>query len=105
AIYAMAEVLRLLRDEVSPAVRGLSLPPDLAGLEGLGPAAINVGEIAGGSGVNVVPDRCAVHLERRVLPGEDPLRTMEAINNLLTERLAHVRLEFEPPGAINYPMA
>jgi acetylornithine deacetylase len=101
----MAEVLRVLRDEAAPDVRALPLPPDLAGLEGLGPAAMNVGEIAGGSGVNVVPDRCAVHLERRVLPGEDPRRTMEAINALLKERLPHVRLEFDPPGAINYPMA
>ena len=34
-------------------------------------AALNVGTIAGGSAINVVPDRCAVEAGVRVLPGMD----------------------------------
>lgn len=36
----------------------------------LGPPTLNVGRISGGSQVNIVPDRCSVQLDRRLLPGE-----------------------------------
>jgi acetylornithine deacetylase len=39
----------------------------------LGPATLSVGMIEGGSSVNTVPDRCRIEVDRRVLPGEDPL--------------------------------
>ena len=36
----------------------------------LGPATCNVGIISGGVQVNFVPDRCAIEIDRRLLPGE-----------------------------------
>lgn len=36
----------------------------------LGPATVNVGVIHGGVQVNVVPDQCAIEIDRRLLPGE-----------------------------------
>jgi acetylornithine deacetylase len=39
----------------------------------LGPATLSVGRIDGGTSVNTVPDRCRIEVDRRVLPGEDPL--------------------------------
>ncbi len=36
----------------------------------LGPATVNVGTIQGGSQPNIVPDRCAITIDRRTLPGE-----------------------------------
>lgn len=105
AIYRMGDVLRLLRDEVAPAVRAIPLPPDVAELGGIGAAAMNAGVIRGGSGVNIVPDRCTLDLERRVLPGEDPVASMEAINAHLRDRLGSEHLEFEPPIAVNHPLA
>lgn len=36
----------------------------------LGPPTLNIGVIAGGSKVNVVPDRCTLQVDRRTLPGE-----------------------------------
>ncbi len=36
-----------------------------------GPNALNVGTIAGGTCVNMVPDRCGIEIEIRVPPGED----------------------------------
>ena len=42
----------------------------------LGPATLSVGAIAGGSAVNVVPDRCRLEIDRRLIPGEgDALAT------------------------------
>lgn len=37
----------------------------------LGRPTLNVGRIAGGNAVNVVPDSCEFEVERRLLPGED----------------------------------
>jgi len=41
----------------------------------LGPATLSAGRIEGGTSVNTVPDRCWVEIDRRVIPGEDPLAT------------------------------
>ncbi len=38
----------------------------------LGPPTINLGTISGGSKINVVPDRCAIEIDQRVLPGTSP---------------------------------
>jgi acetylornithine deacetylase len=38
----------------------------------LGPATLSVGVIAGGVGVNTVPDRCRIEIDRRVVTGEKP---------------------------------
>ena len=38
----------------------------------VGSPTCNVGVIHGGSTANAVPDRCEVHLDRRMVPGEDP---------------------------------
>ena len=37
----------------------------------LGAPSLNVGRVAGGQSVNVVPDLCELEMERRLLPGED----------------------------------
>lgn len=62
AIDAMADVLVALR----------ALPADLGRRAHplLGTPTFSVGLIAGGTGVNVVPDRCAITYDRRTLPGE-----------------------------------
>ncbi|MCI0461622.1 MAG: M20 family metallopeptidase [Gemmataceae bacterium] len=39
----------------------------------LGPPTLSVGRIEGGTSVNTVPDRCQVEVDRRVIPGEDPM--------------------------------
>jgi acetylornithine deacetylase/succinyl-diaminopimelate desuccinylase-like protein len=97
AVYRMADVLRVLRDDVAPACHALTHPLT-------GSAAFNAGLIEGGSGINIVPDRCTLAVERRVLPGEDPLATMEIINALLRDRIGSDCLEFDSPIAVNYPL-
>src|SRR5690606_13896029 len=39
----------------------------------VGVPTCNVGVIQGGSTANAVPDFCAAYLDRRMIPGEDPL--------------------------------
>jgi acetylornithine deacetylase len=39
----------------------------------LGPPTLSVGRIEGGTSANTVPDRCRIEIDRRLIPGEDPV--------------------------------
>jgi acetylornithine deacetylase len=76
AIEAAAEVVGAARE----LAKDLGLRP----AEGLPEmerpwVALNVGEIAGGSAVNIVPDRCVVRIGYRPLPGEPELGVWEEL--------------------------
>lgn len=49
----------------------------------LGSGTINVGKIAGGIKVNVVPDYCDVDIDRRIIPGETPELARRQIEGIL----------------------
>jgi acetylornithine deacetylase/succinyl-diaminopimelate desuccinylase-like protein len=51
----------------------------------LGPATANVGVIRGGVQVNFVPDRCAIEIDRRLLPGETVQAVLSHYQALLDE--------------------
>jgi acetylornithine deacetylase/succinyl-diaminopimelate desuccinylase family protein len=53
----------------------------------VGRATVNAALIAGGSGPNVVPDRCEVDIDRRILPGESDPQTVRAPFLELVDRL------------------
>jgi len=63
AIYQMAELIHRLRP-----VMDQQLAPKEHPL--VGPATWSIGKISGGASVNIVPDRCTVEIDRRLLPGE-----------------------------------
>jgi acetylornithine deacetylase/succinyl-diaminopimelate desuccinylase-like protein len=65
AIVAGAEIVRLVTDE-HRAWWSAPAPTDV------GRASWNVGLINGGSGTSIVAESCTLHIDRRVLPGEDP---------------------------------
>ena len=70
----------------------------------LGPATGNVGVIGGGVQVNFVPDRCALQIDRRLLPGEradEVLATYGAILGRMTAADASVRGELLPPFLVD----
>ena len=49
-----------------------------------GPPTVNVALVAGGSAPNVVPDRCEVEIDRRIVPGEDdPDEVVEPFRRLV----------------------
>ena len=77
AIYAMLDaiaILRALPRQVMPAA-----PHPLCG-EG----KLTVSTISGGVQVNVVPASCRAMVDRRVLPGEDPMAVWSAFVDLLS---------------------
>ncbi|KIL40360.1 hypothetical protein SD70_14055 [Gordoniibacillus kamchatkensis] len=53
-----------------------------------GSPTISVGIIQGGSQINIVPERCRIEVDRRIIPGEDPERVMEEIGNELQTNLS-----------------
>lgn len=91
AIEGMARVLPLLSEVPHP-------PPQHPVL---GPATACVTEIHGGLGRNTVPDRCWVHVDRRLLPGEDGQVVWEAWREAVLRseaaRSFPGRVEFDPP--------
>lgn len=85
AIHEMAKVLLAL--EAFESSRSVEPHPLL------GPPTLSVGTIEGGSQVNIVPDRCSINLDRRLLPGE---RVEEVIGAY--EKVCHpYDCEFETP--------
>jgi acetylornithine deacetylase/succinyl-diaminopimelate desuccinylase-like protein len=76
AIHAMARVVEVLETEYAAELRQRK-----HGL--LGAGTVNVGTIAGGRQPNIVPDRCQISIDRRLLPGE----TEAAVRREITARL------------------
>jgi acetylornithine deacetylase len=87
AIYRMAHLLPFV-EEYAAQLRASRSDPQL------GPATLSVGRIEGGVSVNTVPDRCAVEIDRRLLPGEDPRAAPGQLAAYLRER-APADLPFE----------
>jgi acetylornithine deacetylase/succinyl-diaminopimelate desuccinylase-like protein len=82
AVHAMARILDLI--ETGYAARLRKRKHRL-----LGAATVNVGTIQGGTQPNIVPDRCAITIDRRTLPGETEAGVRREIAALLrAEKLA-----------------
>jgi acetylornithine deacetylase len=95
AIYRMARVVELLERyarEVLPRQGEHPL---------CGRPTLSVGTIAGGSGVNTVPDGCTIEIDHRLLPGDDPQtawrRTIDYVSAQLGDAAAVQHIEHEPP--------
>ncbi len=55
----------------------------------VGPPTVNVALVSGGSAPNVVPDRCEVEIDRRIVPGEDdPEEVLAPFRALVAELVA-----------------
>jgi succinyl-diaminopimelate desuccinylase len=79
----------------------LRLPEVLSGIEHplVGGPTVNAALISGGSAPNVVPDRCVVDVDRRIVPGETDPELVLAPFRALAERIAQeypdIRIEAE----------
>lgn len=80
AVYHMAHVLRAV-EQFAERLRTSGADPLL------GPPTLSVGRVEGGSSVNTVPDRCRIEIDRRVIPGEDPLEAPGQLAVYLQEAL------------------
>jgi len=86
AIYKMARVVEALEAYAKGGV-GTEVHPIL------GRGTLSVGVIRGGEYVNVVPDRCVIDIDRRILPGEEGRRAVPELRSYLTNALEDVELE------------
>jgi succinyl-diaminopimelate desuccinylase len=93
AVYQMVEVIEELRERLEPAL-GQGRHPLLT------PPTLTVGRIEGGVGVNIVPERCVIEIDRRTLPQEDPAAILAEIDAMMADlmrRREGLRVEREAP--------
>ena len=94
AIYRMAKVVEALAEHATALAKS---PPDPV----LGPPSLSVGRIEGGVSVNVVPDRCEVEIDRRMIPGETSEGCRELVRRSIFDQLGNLDgVEFLPPWVI-----
>ena len=75
AISAMTKVVAALEKQYIPGL--VAVHP----LTGKAQCSINM--IQGGVQINIVPEHCEIHLDRRVVPGEDPEDVLPAVESVL----------------------
>jgi len=98
AVYDAARVALALEDYAREMAKQEAHPL-------LGHSTLNVGRVAGGHAVNIVPDKCVLEVECRLLPGEDGQQTLKDCEQFLRERLAgSVQLDFEDPYLTDPPL-
>jgi succinyl-diaminopimelate desuccinylase len=76
AVHEMARIVDMLETDYAARLRRRRHPR-------LGTATVNVGMISGGAQPNIVPDRCAITIDRRTLPGETETSVRREIAGLL----------------------
>jgi acetylornithine deacetylase len=96
AIYDGARVALALEEYAQQLAQKQSHPR-------LGHSTLNVGRVAGGHAVNIVPDKCVFELECRLLPGEDGQQAVKKCEQFLRDRL-QAQFTFEAPYLIDPAM-
>jgi acetylornithine deacetylase/succinyl-diaminopimelate desuccinylase-like protein len=85
AVHEMARIVDLLETDYAARLRKYRHPL-------LGTATVNVGTISGGAQPNIVPDGCAITIDRRTLPGETDAGVRREIAALLRARKLSARI-------------
>ena len=80
AILRMARVLDFIRNQYQPELDAKSHPL-------CGSPTLAIGTIHGGTAINIVPDRCEIQLDRRLIPGEEAAAVMHDFARSLTHYL------------------
>jgi acetylornithine deacetylase/succinyl-diaminopimelate desuccinylase-like protein len=93
---AMADLLDFIRRDVEPEATARAHPL-------VGPATACVSLIHGGSAVNAVPAACTIHLDRRTLPGEEPLAVWADYRDRL-QAFAPGKITVNEPYVLDYAM-
>jgi len=96
AIMGMADLLAFIRRAIEPEALATSHPR-------VGPATVCVSLIQGGSAVNSVPATCTIYLDRRTLPGEEPLAVWAGYRDRL-QAIAPGKITVCEPYLVDYAM-
>ncbi|MCS7015008.1 MAG: M20 family metallopeptidase [Gemmatales bacterium] len=70
----------------------------------LGPATLSVGRIEGGISANIVPERCTIELDRRILPDEDVESVPDELAGYLLQHLGPESWDQEKPWMVLPPL-
>ena len=100
AIYRMSRVIQSIERWANDVAPTLGKDPLC------GQTTLSVGTVAGGIGVNVVPDQCAIDIDVRVLPGDDP----EAVRRHVMDHVdadpdVPFDVEHDAPFLVGLPLA
>jgi succinyl-diaminopimelate desuccinylase len=71
-----------------------ALPHDRHAL--LGAVTANVGKIAGGTAINLMPDQCVAELDLRLLPHHDADRIQQGLEDMAGDGFAFTRIDLKP---------
>ena len=88
AISKMTKLITALETAYAPMLRRRHDPV-------LGSASLVVSQIAGGSAPNIVPDRCEIELDRRLLPGETREGARSELRGVLEQVAKREAFSFE----------
>jgi succinyl-diaminopimelate desuccinylase len=80
AIYAMARAVCYLEEYAAWLPKSVPFHPLC------GRPTLSVGRIFGGQSVNIVPDKCTIEIDRRLIPGENPEVAWSTLRDKLLER-------------------
>jgi succinyl-diaminopimelate desuccinylase len=97
AILKTARVLSWLEEKLLPELHARTHPF-------LPTSTLNVGKIRGGNQWNIVPEKCVVEMDRRLLPSETREEAMAEIRSLLDEyssRVEPLRYELSSDGEVS----
>jgi succinyl-diaminopimelate desuccinylase len=93
AIEGIARVITALREELWPILAARKHPF-------LNQSTATISMIEGGVKTNVIPDRCTIHIDRRIIPGETPEGAVAEIREIVERAIADVpglRVEVSAP--------
>ncbi|GIW04259.1 MAG: succinyl-diaminopimelate desuccinylase [Thermomicrobiales bacterium] len=94
AIEAMGKVIVALSERLWPLLAQRAHPS-------FHPSSASINLIHGGVKENVVPDRCSIYIDRRLIPGEDPATAIAEIERVARDavaNLAGIHVTVEPEG-------
>jgi len=100
AIYFMSDVIEAIKKKLIPLCKEKSHPL-------VGSPSLSVNIIQGGTQINIVPDRCFIEIDRRMIPGEkdeDILREVDKLLDELKRKDTSLEVEREAPFLTSPPM-
>ncbi|MDA0745800.1 MAG: M20 family metallopeptidase [bacterium] len=99
AIRMMTKVIEVLEEEY---IGSLVAEHPLTGK-----AQCSINLIQGGVQINIIPEHCEIHVDRRVVPGEDPETVQPTVERLLEQLRAEdetFRVFQDPPDMLDAPL-
>lgn len=97
AVVAMAHAILELERHFTTRLTQIAAP-------GFGTSTGSIGLISGGTGVNIVPERCTIQVDIRLLPGQDGCAAHQEVQALIRARCQQVpdmQWQFPEPSVVD----